>query len=256
MTASSPNTTTSEGADSPPTAAASQSYPLNLPRPSKKIGVKRVSSHHVPVVPVSPMPFTNAPSSYSNHRLLGPFLAIAMLVAAWDMWICRTATDQRNAELWPRLLVTAIIVYLMLLRGGRKAYQSGIASPWVIAIHAALLATAALYGFGAAASAIGASANDLRLLALTALLLCACAFAALAALERVFRIFVALTMLPVLAAGLSHSPVDLPLNAVLAMATVLLVIAHAGLARTLRNAFRADVEQRALLQRLEHLNQA
>ena len=194
--------------------------------------------------------------AHDNHRLLGPFLAIAMLMSAGVMWAAGTATDSTSIALWPGLLGTSAVVYLALLWGGRKAYQTGIASARVTSIHGALLLAAALYGLGTAASAIGASANDFRLLALTTLVLCVAAFAALAALETLFRTFVGLVMLPVLAAVFSHSPADLLLNVVLAAATVLLLIVHAGLARTLRNAFRADVEQRALLQRLERANQA
>ena len=194
--------------------------------------------------------------AHNNHRLLGPFLAIAMLVAAWVIWECSTPTLEASTPLWWGLLSTAAVVYLGVLWGGRRSYQSGIASPSVVAIHSALLVAAALYGFGTAATALDASANDLRLLALTTLLLCVTAFAALVALETVFRAFVALSVLPLLAALLSHSPADLALNVVLGLATMLLLVGHAGLARTLRNAFRADVEQRALLQRLEHANQA
>jgi diguanylate cyclase (GGDEF)-like protein len=230
--------------------------------PAQKQRIRRETDQGVPAAAVRGVGASAANAmqirrrAHNNHRLLSPFLAVAMLVAAWVIWQCKTTTLEAGTALWAGLLGAAAIVYFGLLWGGRKAYQSGIASPWVIAIHSALLVAAALYGFGAAATALGASANDLRLLALTTLLVCVTAFAALVALETVFRAFVALSVLPLLAALLSHSPADLALNVVLAVATILLLVGHAGLARTLRNAFRADVEQRALLQRLEHANQA
>jgi diguanylate cyclase (GGDEF)-like protein len=194
--------------------------------------------------------------SQRTHRLLGPFLAGSLLLAAWVVWLVGSGVEQPGRLFWPQALVFAVVLYLAVLWSGRKAYQSGVQSPWVKAIHGAPLFAAGLFGLGAAATAGAASIDDLRLLALTALVLCGTAFPALAALDTVFRIFVALVMLPLVAASLSHTPSDVALNVVLVASTVVLLIGHAGLARTLRNAFRADVEQRALLHRLQQANQA
>ena len=194
--------------------------------------------------------------SQRTHRLLGPFLAGSLLLAAWVMWLVGSGAEQPGRLFWPQALVFAVVMYLAALWSGRKAYQSGVQSPWVKMIHAAPLFAAGLFGLGAAATAGAASIDDLRLLALTALVLCGTAFPALAALDTVFRIFVALVMLPLVAASLSHTPSDVALDVVLVISTVMLLIGHAGLARTLRNAFRADVEQRALLRRLQQANQA
>lgn len=193
--------------------------------------------------------------SQRTHRLLGPFLAATLLLAAWVMWLVGSGVEQPRRLFWPQALVFAVVLYLSALWSGRKAYQSGVQSPWVKVIHAAPLFAAGLFGLGAAATAGAASIDDLRLLALTAIVLCGTAFPALAALDTVFRIFVALVMLPLVAASLTHTPSDAALNVILVASTVMLLIGHAGLARTLRNAFRADVEQRALLHRLQQVNQ-
>lgn len=194
--------------------------------------------------------------AHSNHQHLAPVLGAVMLLAAWVMWVVRAAAGESVTQLWPALLIVAASAYLALSWAGRRSYPTGVASPWIKAIHGASLIGAGLFGFGAAATVFGASASDTRLLALVAFALCAAALPALAALATVFRVFAALAMLPLLAAVLSHWPADLALSLVLVVSAVTLFIGHAVLARTLGKAFRADVEQRSLLQHLQQANEA
>lgn len=194
--------------------------------------------------------------AHETHRLLAPLLAATMLVAAWVVSTVNLSGGGWTPQNLPGLLIIAVIAYQAVLWAARKSYPAGVASRWVAAIHGVLLTAAALFGgSAAAAAAAGASASDMRLLALTAFTLCGAALPTLAALERVYRIFLALVMIPLLAVMLTHSPADQTLNVVFAAAIVILFTGHAALADTLHKAFRADVEQRALLQRLRQANQ-
>jgi len=136
--------------------------------------------------------------AHSNHQHLAPVLAAVMLLAAWVMWVVRATAGESVTQFWPASLIVAAIAYLALSWAGRRSYPTGVASPWIKAIHGASLIGAGLFGFGAAATVFGASASDTRLLALVAFALCAVALPTMAALAMVFRVFATLVMLPLL----------------------------------------------------------